>query len=222
MDHRHAQVQAFPAHSPAVRLAGLQDGRLPDPRSPASPSSRMRRCGPVEPTPGAPRRQGSGQGCAPCDGTGLVGADRLVDVFAAHPLTRLGGCAATGEPTGQVGAQAPDGTIEPARPASAGVRFHDLRHSFAVAQLSARVNFMQVPKWRGHATFAVTLDIYRDFTNQHGEVNTLPDPVSAPDRRTVAWPQRLSQISPTRQKIGSESKLDCTTGQLGWRSPRPV
>lgn len=56
--------------------------------------------------PGAPlwpRRANAG---GPRDGTGLVGADRPVDVFAAHPLTRLGGCAATGEPTGQAGAQA--------------------------------------------------------------------------------------------------------------------
>jgi integrase len=39
---------------------------------------------------------------------------------------------------------------------------------------------MQVSKWLGHATFTVTLDIYGDFINPDGEVNALPEPVSAP------------------------------------------
>src|SRR5262245_13135337 len=55
----------------------------------------------------------------------------------------------------------PEGTVEPAQPATSGVRFHDLRHSFAVAQLSAGENFMQVSKWLGHATFTVTLDVMK-------------------------------------------------------------
>ncbi|AWG65277.1 site-specific integrase [Mycobacteroides abscessus] len=72
-----------------------------------------------------------------------------------------------------------DGSVIPAVDAIKGVRFHDLRHTFAVAQLSAGVNFMQVSKWLGHATFTVTLDIYGDYINPEGEVNALPAPVAA-------------------------------------------
>src|SRR6187397_2236874 len=78
--------------------------------------------GPVEPTQGNTATQGSGQGCAPCDGTGLVGADRLFDVCAAHPLTRFGDCAATSEPTGQGGAQAPRGHDRTRATSSADVK----------------------------------------------------------------------------------------------------
>jgi integrase len=90
--------------------------------------------------------------------------------------------AAVGLPVSQPARPArtlPDGTVEPAQPAASGVRFHDLRHSFAVAQLSAGVNFMQVSKWLGHATFTVTLDIYGDFISPEGEVNALPEPKAA-------------------------------------------
>ena len=79
-----------------------------------------------------------------------------------------------------------DGTSTPAQPATNGVRFHDLRHTFAVQQLSSGVNFMQVSKWLGHATFTVTLDIYGDFISPDGEVNALPEPVA----RNVVVPIR--------------------------------
>ncbi|MBU8819900.1 site-specific integrase [Mycolicibacterium goodii] len=66
----------------------------------------------------------------------------------------------------------------PAIPATRGVRLHDLRHTFAVLQLSAGVHFMQVSKWLGHSTFTLTLDVYGDYIPEQdgGALNTLPEP----------------------------------------------
>lgn len=66
----------------------------------------------------------------------------------------------------------------PARPAQRGVRLHDLRHTFAVLQLSAGVHFMQVSKWLGHSTYTLTLDVYGDYIPEQdgGALNTLPAP----------------------------------------------
>jgi integrase len=63
-------------------------------------------------------------------------------------------------------------------PAVRGVRLHDLRHTFAVLQLSAGVHFMQVSKWLGHSTFTLTLDTYGDYIPEQdgGAANTLPEP----------------------------------------------
>jgi hypothetical protein len=45
-----------------------------------------------------------------------------------------------------------------------GGRLHDLRHAFAVLQLSAGTHFMQVSTWwLGHSTFTLTLDVYGDY-----------------------------------------------------------
>lgn len=64
------------------------------------------------------------------------------------------------------------------KPARRGVRLHDLRHTFAVLQLSNGVHFMRVSKWLGHSTFTLTLDVYGDYIPEHdgGELNTLPEP----------------------------------------------
>ncbi|OBK18584.1 tyrosine-type recombinase/integrase [Mycobacterium asiaticum] len=64
--------------------------------------------------------------------------------------------------------------------ATRGVRLHDLRHTFAVLQLSAGVHFMQVAKWLGHSTYTLTLDTYGDYIPEldGGPVNTLPAPDS--------------------------------------------
>ena len=63
-------------------------------------------------------------------------------------------------------------------PAARGVRLHDLRHTFAVLQLSAGTHFMQVSKWLGHSTFTLTLDTYGDYIPEQdgGALNTLPEP----------------------------------------------
>lgn len=70
-------------------------------------------------------------------------------------------------------------------PAVRGVRLHDLRHTFAVLQLSAGVHFMQVSKWLGHSTYTLTLDVYGDYIPEQdgGALNTLPAP---PAPATVA------------------------------------
>nr|WP_237023303.1 tyrosine-type recombinase/integrase [Mycolicibacterium tokaiense] len=63
-------------------------------------------------------------------------------------------------------------------PAPCGVRLHDLRHTFAVLQLSAGTHFMQVSKWLGHSTYTLTLDVYGDYIpeDEGGALNTLPEP----------------------------------------------
>jgi integrase len=63
-------------------------------------------------------------------------------------------------------------------PAVEGVRLHDLRHTFAVLQLSAGVHFMQVSQWLGHATYSLTLDVYGGYipTEDGGAANNLPEP----------------------------------------------
>jgi integrase len=80
-------------------------------------------------------------------------------------------------------------------PAVRGVRLHDLRHTFAVLQLSAGVHFMQVSKWLGHSTFTLTLDVYGDYIPEQdgGALNTLPEPpapTSVTDRATNVVPLR--------------------------------
>ncbi|MFL0180688.1 MULTISPECIES: hypothetical protein [unclassified Mycobacterium] len=78
---------------------------------------------------------------------------------------------------------AKDGTLIPA---VRGVRLHDLRHTFAVLELSAGVHFMQVSKWLGHGTFTLTLDTYGDGAPQDhgGALNDLP----APTRVSISAP----------------------------------
>lgn len=63
-------------------------------------------------------------------------------------------------------------------PATRGVRLHDLRHTFAVLQLSAGTHFMQVSKWLGHSTFTLTLDTYGEYIPEQdgGALNMLPEP----------------------------------------------
>jgi integrase len=78
-----------------------------------------------------------------------------------------------------------DGTIDPARPATQGVRLHDLRHSAAVAWLTAGVPVVQVSRWLGHAQPTITLNVYGDWVPETVE-NPLPEPVS----RSVVVPMR--------------------------------
>jgi integrase len=48
----------------------------------------------------------------------------------------------------------------------AGVRLHDLRHTFATLQLSAGVHFMQKSKWLGHSTYTLTLDVCGEYISE--------------------------------------------------------
>ncbi len=70
-----------------------------------------------------------------------------------------------------------NGAIEPARPAIQGVRLHDLRHSAAVAWLTAGVQVAQVSRWLGHAQPTITLNVYGDWVPETVE-NPLPEPVA--------------------------------------------
>lgn len=83
-------------------------------------------------------------------------------------------------------------------PATRGVRLHDLRHTFAVLQLSAGTNFMQVSKWLGHSTFTLTLDTYGDYIPEQdgGALNTLPEPPAPAYRPGVA-----SNVVPLRRRV---------------------
>ena len=47
-----------------------------------------------------------------------------------------------------------------------GVRFHDLRHTFATMNLSAGEHYMQVSKWLGHSSFVLTLSTYADYIRE--------------------------------------------------------
>lgn len=83
--------------------------------------------------------------------------------------------AAVGLPASMPATTREDGTPVPA---VEGVRFHDLRHTFATLQLSAGTHFMQVSKWLGHSTFTLTLDTYGDYIPEQdgGALNMLPEP----------------------------------------------
>jgi integrase len=80
-------------------------------------------------------------------------------------------------------------------PARRDVRLHDLRHTFAVLQLSAGTHFMQVSKWLGHSTFTLTLDVYGDYIpEQDGSAaNNLPEP-PAPAKHAKAAVGNVVQL----------------------------
>ncbi len=91
---------------------------------------------------------------------------------------------------------------EPARretPAVRGVRLHDLRATFATMQLMSGVHFMQVSRWVGHGSFALTLDTYGDWIPEEdgGAGNQLPEPTTpAPidSAAEVATPSNVVQM----------------------------
>ena len=83
-----------------------------------------------------------------------------------------------------------DDTIEPARPATQGVRPHDLRHSAAVAWLTAGVPVVQVSRWLGHAQPTITLNVYGDWVPETVE-NPLPEP----------WRELLASLCATEMAV---------------------
>ena len=54
----------------------------------------------------------------------------------------------------------------PQRSGSLDLRFHDLRHSYAVAAIRAGDDIKTVQSNLGHATAAFTLDVYGHVTDQ--------------------------------------------------------
>lgn len=93
------------------------------------------------------------------------------DTFYAHYLQRA--LMAQGLPVSLSAARNENGT------ASRGIRFHDLRHTFAVLNLSANVHFMVVSKWLGHEKYTTTLDYYSDYMPKEEVRVTLPRPKAA-------------------------------------------
>lgn len=91
--------------------------------------------------------------------------------------------------------------VQPARPATRGVRLHDLRHTFATMHLMAGVQYLQVSRWFGHATFTLTLDAYGDWIPEAegGVGNALADPTAVatpPVPATVPQEEALAQVVP--------------------------
>jgi integrase len=76
----------------------------------------------------------------------------------------------------------------PARPATGGVRLHDLRHTFAAQQITHGESPWQVSQWLGHADLAVTMAVYADYIPEEPAANTLPEPPqpSAPATNVVS------------------------------------
>jgi integrase len=72
--------------------------------------------------------------------------------------------------------------LEPALAALglAHVRWHDLRHAFAVMSLSAGEHYMAVSNMLGHASYVNTLTVYADYITESDGGKT------APLRRPVA------------------------------------
>jgi integrase len=68
----------------------------------------------------------------------------------------------------------------PARPATRGVRLHDLRHTFAAQQITHGESPWQVSQWLGHADLAVTMAVYADYIPEEPAANTLPEPPRPP------------------------------------------
>lgn len=65
-------------------------------------------------------------------------------------------------------------------PAVQGVRFHDLRHTFATLLLSDGKPFMLVSEWLGHSTYTLTLDVYGGWIpkDEDAAANSLPEPTA--------------------------------------------
>jgi integrase len=60
------------------------------------------------------------------------------------------------------------------------VRWHDLRHAFAVISLSAGEHYMAVSKMLGHASYVTTLTVYADYITESdgGKAAPLHRPVA--------------------------------------------
>ena len=71
------------------------------------------------------------------------------------------------------------------------VRWHDLRHAFAVMSLTAGEHYMAVSKMLGHASYVTTLTVYADYITE-GDGGK-----AAPLRRPV--PSSVTNVVPMRR-----------------------
>lgn len=99
---------------------------------------------------------------------------------------------------------AEDGTAVPAAPPERGVRWHDLRHTFAVLSLSAGAHYMQVSKWLGHESYVTTLTIYADYidTEEGGKAVPLARPVAPAQSSTQQAECRVISLADRRRSAG--------------------
>ena len=72
------------------------------------------------------------------------------------------------------------------------VRWHDLRHAFAVMSLTAGEHYMAVSKMLGHASYVTTLTVYADYITE-GDGGK-----AAPLRRPV--PTSVTNVVPMRRQ----------------------
>lgn len=76
------------------------------------------------------------------------------------------------------------------------VRWHDLRHAFAVMSLSAGEHYMTVSKMLGHASYVTTLTVYADYITESDGGK------AAPLRRPVASTGDASVLPLRRRQLG--------------------
>lgn len=135
--------------------------RADDPTAPLWPNRAL----------GGARRRGC-RAVAPLDYT------EPVDLGAFYKNLLRPALQAVGLPASRPAYTDPDGNPVPA---TLGVRFHDLRHTFATLQLSAGRPFMQVSEWLGHSTYTLTLDVYGGWIPKDDDAaaNNLLEPIAA-------------------------------------------
>jgi integrase-like protein len=78
------------------------------------------------------------------------------------------------------------------------VRWHDLRHAFAVLSLTAGEHYMAVSKILGHASYVTTLTVYADYITEGdgGKAAPLRRPVPSSVQRRSDATAELVQKAP--------------------------
>ena len=148
------------------------------------------------------RRNGGAPGPRALDWNAPVAPGALYDNLFKPAL------AAVGLPVSTPAAaerSADDGSHTPARSAVRGVRLHDLRHTFAVLNLSAGTHYMQVSLWLGHANFSITLNVYGGYVPQDegGKAHQLaPEPAPAVSATTNPPAGTVVSLTSRRQSAG--------------------
>lgn len=71
-----------------------------------------------------------------------------------------------------------------------GVRWHDLRHSYATVMISmigkgAQYTLYEVSRWMGHASYQTTVDVYGHLLDARPNVDVLDDIMAAAEAETA-------------------------------------
>ena len=99
-------------------------------------------------------------------------------------------------------------------------RWHDMRHSFAVASLQGE-HYRDVSRWLGHSKVSTTLDIYAAVIASEDTVKQAPTSRPVPRKALVLDGKAVSNVLPIQRKLsGSSSPAD---RRLACRlTPRPA